>query len=175
MHAPPLVAEVTLELAHDSRRGVARELLAHPRLEPGERVEQAEARDLDEIVERLTTVDVAERELARERYEATNEFVPRLGISSLMVGEEKLLIGDARIVGARHRRDGQRGPPFGGFTREVRVKAARRPVNPSRAFCSADPRQRGRLPHRIGLHHDSRRVSRSQNPLPARYVLLRTE
>ena len=63
VHAPSLVAEMALELAHDRRRGVARELLAELGLESIERVQQAERCDLNKVVERLATVDVAERQL----------------------------------------------------------------------------------------------------------------
>ena len=74
---PSLVAEVALQLAQDRGRGVARELRAAPGLEAVDGLDQAEARDLHEVVERLVGVRVAQRQVAGERQEPLAELLAR--------------------------------------------------------------------------------------------------
>ena len=93
-HRPALVAEVTLELAEDGRDGEARERGLAARVEAVDRLQQAERRDLDEVVERLAAALVAARELARERQEALHERLARGGVAAMGALEQ-------RAVGAR--------------------------------------------------------------------------
>jgi len=70
VHSPAAVAKVALELAEDRRDSVARE--GHPALgvEAVHRLDQADARDLEEVVEGLVGSVVAAGELARQGHEA---------------------------------------------------------------------------------------------------------
>src|SRR5205085_1525629 len=61
-HRPSLVAEVSLQLSGDRRRGEGGELQAPWRLEALDRLEQPDERDLSEIVERLAPVGEPARE-----------------------------------------------------------------------------------------------------------------
>jgi hypothetical protein len=70
---PALVAEVPLELTEDRRGGEAGEPVATAGLEAIDRLQQPQARDLDEVVDVLVGVPVAKRQLARERQEAPDE------------------------------------------------------------------------------------------------------
>ena len=78
---PALVAEMALQLAENRGCGVARELRAAAGLEPVDRLDQPEARDLEQIVERLVGVDVAQRQVARQRQEPLHELLPRGKVS----------------------------------------------------------------------------------------------
>src|SRR4051794_20420110 len=93
-HRPAAVAEVALELAQDGRDGEARERRLAARVEAVDRLQQAEARDLDEIVERLTAALVAARELAGERQEAPDERIAGLLVAGVGALEQS-------AVGAR--------------------------------------------------------------------------
>src|SRR5580704_3479081 len=124
---------MALELADDRRRCVARELLAELGLEPIDRVQQPEGRDLNKVVERLATVDVAERQLARKRDEPLDELVASVGVPVFVVFDEQVFVGETRQV-ARHRASGHRASVLAiSKARSVRGPRAR-PVRPSRAF-----------------------------------------
>ena len=64
-----------------------------PRVKPLDRIEESEISDLHEIVQRLTAVEVAERELPRERHEAVDEFVASAEITLAVVHLEELVLG----------------------------------------------------------------------------------
>jgi hypothetical protein len=89
---PTLVAEVALELSDDGRSGKARELLASTWLEPLDRVQEPYRRDLDQVVERLAAVDVAECELASEREKAPDQLLAGARVPVMPVGEEKVFV-----------------------------------------------------------------------------------
>ena len=72
-HRPGPVAEVALDLAEDRRHGVAGERDLAVEVEAVDRLDEAERRDLEEVVERLLGALVAARELAGERQEALDE------------------------------------------------------------------------------------------------------
>src|SRR5262245_40143596 len=101
---PALVAEVALQLAEDGRRRVARELRAASRLEAVDRLDQAEAGDLYEVVQRLVGVHVAEGQLTRERQEALAELLARGEVALLVAADQQPAFGRP-CVGA-----GARGP-----------------------------------------------------------------
>ena len=82
-HRPALVAEVALELAEDRRHRERRERRLARRVEAVDRLQQAERRDLDEVVELLAAALVAPRELARQRQEALHELLARGRIAVL--------------------------------------------------------------------------------------------
>jgi hypothetical protein len=86
---PALVAEVALQLAEDGRRGVARELRPASGLEAVDRLDQAEARDLHEVVQRLVRVRVAKGEVTRERQEALAELLARSEVAVVVVADQK--------------------------------------------------------------------------------------
>ena len=87
---PALVPEVALELAEDGGRGIARELRAAPGLEAVDGLDQAEARDLQQVVERLVGVGVAQGEIAGQRQEALHELLPGGEITVVVVSNEEL-------------------------------------------------------------------------------------
>ena len=90
MQSPALVAERALELAEDRRRRVARELGSAAGLEAVDRLDQPEAGDLHEVVERLVGVAVAEREVAGERDEALDQLVAGSDVAVAVVAHEEL-------------------------------------------------------------------------------------
>ena len=58
-------------------------------IEAVDRLEQAERRDLDEVVELLAAALVAPRELARERQEALDELLARGRVALAVVADEQ--------------------------------------------------------------------------------------
>ena len=100
VQGPALVAEVPLQLAENGRRGVARELRAPSGLEAVDRLDQAEARDLEQVVERLVRVGVAQREVTGEWQEALAELLARGEVPQLVVADQQPAFGLPRI-GAR--------------------------------------------------------------------------
>src|SRR3954469_1681413 len=112
LHRPRVVAVVALELADDRRDRVRGELAAALGVEALDGAQQADARDLDEVVERLGAAAVAAGEAAGERHEALDELVAGAEVAEACVPAEQAL--DARIarlggagqrVPARRRRD----------------------------------------------------------------------
>jgi hypothetical protein len=89
---------VALELAEDRRRGVARELGAAPRLEPVDRLDQPEARDLKQVVERLVGVRVAQRQVAGERQEPLRQLLARGQVAVVVVADQELALRLACLV-----------------------------------------------------------------------------
>src|SRR3954468_15206919 len=69
-HRPAAVAEVALEFAQDRGHGKARERGLAVRVEAVDGLQQAEARDLHQVVERLAAALIAACELAGKRQEA---------------------------------------------------------------------------------------------------------
>src|SRR3954447_20491052 len=72
---PRPVAEVALDLAHDRGHGVARERHAALDVEAVDGLHEAEAGDLEDVVERLFGALIAGGKLARERQEALDDRV----------------------------------------------------------------------------------------------------
>src|SRR5205807_2035348 len=95
---PALVAEVALELADDRGSGEAREFLAAPRLESLDGVQQPDRGDLDEVIQWLAAVYVAQSELARERQKAPDQLLPDGRLAVQVVGLEQLFIGQPREI-----------------------------------------------------------------------------
>jgi hypothetical protein len=79
---------VSLEFAEYGRRGVARELGSAIGFEGVDRLDQAEAGDLQQVLERLVGIRVAKREVPRQREEAPDE---------LLAGRE-IVLGDSRSL-----------------------------------------------------------------------------
>jgi hypothetical protein len=94
-----VVAVVALQLADDRRDGECRELAAALGVEAVDRAEQSDARDLDEVVERLGAAVVAPGEAAGERQEALDELVAGGEVAEARVAAEQAL--DARGAGLR--------------------------------------------------------------------------
>ena len=94
-HRPRAVAEVALDLAEDGRHRVARERDLALEVEAVDRLDQAEAGDLEEVVEGLLGALVAARELARERQEALDEHlaVDRIALVQVAREERAVLLG----------------------------------------------------------------------------------
>ncbi len=65
-HGPAAVAEVTLDLADDGRRGVGRELDAALGVEAVDGLDQTDGGDLDEVVQRLAAVAEPARQVLDE-------------------------------------------------------------------------------------------------------------
>jgi hypothetical protein len=85
---PSLVANVALDLAEDRRHRVGRKRGPAIRIEPLSGFDQAEARDLKEVVERFLRVPVARRERARERQVTPHELVARAAVAGLPAAGE---------------------------------------------------------------------------------------
>ena len=94
-HRPGAVAEVALDLAEDGRHRVAGERDLALEVEAVDRLDQAEARDLEEVVEGLLGALVAAGELARERQEALDEHlaVDRVALVQVAREERAILLG----------------------------------------------------------------------------------
>ena len=90
---PALVAEVALELAEDRGRRVARELGPAFGLEAVDRLDQAKARDLQQVVEGLVGVRVAQGEITGQRQEALRELFAGGQVAVTVVADQKLLLG----------------------------------------------------------------------------------
>ena len=86
---PALVAEVTLELAQDRGHRERGEGGRPVRLEPVDRLQQAQRGDLHEVVQRLAATLVAPRKLARERQEPLDERFPRREVAVAVIALEK--------------------------------------------------------------------------------------
>ena len=76
---PDPVAEVAAKLAEDRRRRVGDEAVAALGVEAVERLDQAEARDLDQVLELLGGAAVAKREGARQGQEAPDQLLLKRG------------------------------------------------------------------------------------------------
>ena len=87
-HRPRLVAEVALQLAFDRDGRVRGELEVAIGIEALDRLEHAEVRDLQEVVERLAAVRVATREVRRERLVRLDQFVAELAVAGSSVLDE---------------------------------------------------------------------------------------
>ena len=100
-HRPRPVAEVALDLAEDGRHGVAREGDLALEVEALDGVDEAQAGDLEEVVEGLVGALVAARELAGERQEALDERVAVDRVALVEVArEQRAILRDPRgIVG----------------------------------------------------------------------------
>src|SRR5205814_2223104 len=88
---PAVVAEVALQLSEDAWDGEARERDPARRVEPVDGLDQADARDLQEVLERLPRPRVAARERARQRQAAVDQLLAGERIAGAVVAvEEKL-------------------------------------------------------------------------------------
>src|SRR5262249_53999157 len=72
-HRPYPVAEVPLQLAEDGRRRKGGEGRPSAGIEAVDRVDEAEAGDLKEVVKRLAGAAIAERQVLRERQVAAHQ------------------------------------------------------------------------------------------------------
>src|SRR4051794_28754463 len=95
---PRPVAEVALDLAHDRGHGVARERHAALDVEAVDGLHEAEAGDLEDVVERLLGALVTGGKLARERQEALHDRLTVDGIALVDEAQEEPPIG-TRPVG----------------------------------------------------------------------------
>ena len=93
VHRPAPVAEVALELAEDRGDGEGREGGAALGVEAVDRLDQADARDLDQVVERLGAARVPGREPPRERHEALDQLLAdgRRGILGVAAQQRPLV------------------------------------------------------------------------------------
>ena len=92
---PGAVAEVALELAEDRRYRVAREGVATIGVEAVDRLQQSEARHLDQVVQRLAGALVTARQLARQRKEALDELGAGRQIAVALEALEQELLAQA--------------------------------------------------------------------------------
>jgi hypothetical protein len=82
---PPLVPEVALQLADDRRGGVGRELEAPVRVEPVDRLQQAQGGDLDQVVERLAAVGEPPGQILGQPHVGGDEVVAQGAVARLGV------------------------------------------------------------------------------------------
>ena len=87
------------KLAQDRRRGVGVEALAALRIEAVKRLDQAQARDLDQILERLGGAAVAKREASRQGKEAVNELLLELRVAGRRVAAQKRILINYEAAG----------------------------------------------------------------------------
>src|SRR3954471_8261815 len=104
-HRPRLVAEVALDLAEDGRRRVGREAHLAGDVEAVDRLHDPDARDLDEVVERLPAAGVAAGERPGEREHLLGELVAGPHVTVLVDAAQELLLargtgstGDGLVV-----------------------------------------------------------------------------
>src|SRR5262249_55882025 len=103
VHGPGAVAEVALDLADDGRDGIRPEEDAALQVEAVDRLDQADRRDLDEVVELLAAAGVAARDRAREGEIGLEELAARRRVPALVVRGEKL--GPLQLVRAEAHAD----------------------------------------------------------------------
>ena len=92
---PGAVAEVALDLAEDRRDRVGGERDLALGVEAVDRLDQADRRDLEEVVERLARALVAAGELARQRQEALDELLARPGVAGAVAQEQLAVLAGA--------------------------------------------------------------------------------
>ena len=92
VHGPAVVAEVALELAEHGRHRVGRERGLARGIEAIDRLDQAERRDLDEVVERLVGAPVPARHSARQRQQPLDELFACGLITVPVVADEEATI-----------------------------------------------------------------------------------
>ena len=117
---PDAVAEVAAQLAEDRRPGEGGE--RHPALGVValERRDEAEARDLDQVVARLDAAAVAHREAAGEGQEAAHELLARALVAGLGVAAQQLVLGRQRLAPATCPARRQRSPRAAAFVAHIK-------------------------------------------------------
>ena len=91
---PAKITEVALELSEDRRHGEGGEGGTAGQVIAVDRLDQAEARNLQEVIERLAGSAVATGKLAGEGKEALNELVAGLTISALLPADKEVSVTD---------------------------------------------------------------------------------
>ena len=94
-HAPGVVAEVALHLAHHRRHRVGAERDAARRVVAVDRLHQADRRDLDEVLGRHPLRLVAARDRARQRQVALHEMLAQRRVATLAVSAEQQRLSPA--------------------------------------------------------------------------------
>src|SRR5690606_32093758 len=98
MDVPDVVAEVAPQLAEDRRHRVGGERLPAGRIEAVDRLHQADARDLDQVLERLATALVAHRKRPRQGHEPGDELLADPRITAVGEAAEKGIVGTAPLA-----------------------------------------------------------------------------
>src|SRR4051812_28620779 len=83
---------MTLELTEDGRNGVAGERHLAIGIKAVDRLDEADGRDLEEVVKRLLCTLIATGKLPRQWQEALHELVTRLWLPIAQVPDEQLAI-----------------------------------------------------------------------------------
>ena len=99
---PRLVAEVALQLAFDRDGRVGRELEVAVGVESFDRLEHAEVRDLEQVVERLAPIRVAARQMRGERLVRLDQLVAELAVAGPVELDELRPRFCALLRGERH-------------------------------------------------------------------------
>ena len=92
MHGPAVVAEVALELAEHRRHRVGGERGLARGIEAVDRLDQAEGRDLHQVVQRLVGAPVTAGHPAREREQPFHEFLARSLIAVPVIADEQAAV-----------------------------------------------------------------------------------
>ena len=108
---PALVAEVPLDLPHDGRSRIRRELHTAPEVEPVDRLDQPDRGDLDEVVERLAAVAEPPGEVFDQREVQLDQLVADRAALGVVLGQHGEL--DEQRSGMRAVRDSPVGPRIG--------------------------------------------------------------
>src|SRR5450631_1415056 len=98
VHGPTGIAEIALELAQDRWDGEGGERQAAAGVEAVDRLDQAEGRDLDQVLERLAGVAVAAGEALGQREVLRRQLVASARILTLLPAGEKLGIVRAALL-----------------------------------------------------------------------------
>ena len=93
VHRPPVVAEVPADLAADVRLGEGPQLDAAREVEAVDRLQQADAADLHEVVQRLAAVGVAARDAAHERQHPLDQLLAGLAVAVVVVAVQQIGLG----------------------------------------------------------------------------------
>ena len=92
---PNAIAEVTAELTENRRCGVGGERLAALGVEAIQRLDQAEACDLHQVVEGLGAPAVAQSQRACQRQQAPDQFLPQRRVAGLRVRAQEIGLAGA--------------------------------------------------------------------------------
>src|SRR5215207_6211156 len=110
-HGPRTVAEVALDLAQDRRHRKGREAQLATEVEAIDRLDEPDAADLLEIVERLAAVRVTSSERSDERHHALDQENARLLVALLVPATQQLVLVNGRIDRQASERCGHVVPP----------------------------------------------------------------
>ena len=109
-HRPRLVAEMALDLAEHGRHREGGERDPPVGIEAVDRLQEAERRDLHDVLQRLGLAPVAHGDLAGESHEALDELLARVLVVLFLEAQEQLTVAPVALA-SRRAHDGPLGRP----------------------------------------------------------------